>query len=40
MHEVADTLRAQHLPPDLVLGAAAVLQRLHESTARTGDLPT
>jgi len=32
MHEVSDTLRAQHLPPDLALAAAAVLQRWNDNT--------
>lgn len=32
MHEVADTLRAQHLPPDLALAAAAVLQCWNDNT--------
>lgn len=31
MHEVADTLRAQHLPPELALAAAIVLQRWNDN---------
>lgn len=37
MHEVADTLRAQHLPVDLALAIAEILQRWADSTT---DQPT
>ncbi len=32
MHEVADTLRAQHLPPDLALATAEILRRWAAAT--------
>ena len=32
MHEVADTLRAQHLPPDLALATAEILRRWADTT--------
>lgn len=38
MHEVADTLRAQHLPPDLALATADILQHWADTTT-TDQLP-
>jgi 3-hydroxyisobutyrate dehydrogenase-like beta-hydroxyacid dehydrogenase len=38
MHEVVDTLRAQHLPPDLALAAAAVLAHWADHTDQRTDL--
>jgi 3-hydroxyisobutyrate dehydrogenase-like beta-hydroxyacid dehydrogenase len=38
MHEVADTLRAQHLPPDLALATASVLQHWADHTDQRTDL--
>jgi hypothetical protein len=38
MHEVADTLRAQHLPPDLALATASVLVHWAGHTDQRNDL--
>ncbi|MGH3768623.1 MAG: DUF1932 domain-containing protein [Pseudonocardiaceae bacterium] len=38
MHEVADTLRAQHLPPDLALASAAILQHWADCPDQQTDL--
>jgi 3-hydroxyisobutyrate dehydrogenase-like beta-hydroxyacid dehydrogenase len=38
MHEVADTLRAQHLPPDLALATAAVLAHWADHVNQGTDL--